>query len=343
VKWRLVSLVSLALSSSLAMVSQAREVSISALGDLEQRYERARPVDSYAGRELPAQVGFLAGEAFTLVAPRRIQQLEYLLENGAQVEKGAPLVVLRGPEVHHLLAEFEASKRLLEALERRFESNRLLYQRKAIKESQWIDVSKQYYEAELEYEHGRHFQELILQVDDKDDSVTIAAPASGLVSFPATREGVDQGETLALIIPERAVRLEVAIPIAQRSTLLAFRIRDCQLAAERIGRVSQGFFVTAWSEPLPSICPQVLGQQLQVTPVLRGPAFAIARSAVFQWQGRSALLVRQQDTLTVTTVELLQGDGDDYILSADASLAGSEILVSSVSAVQGFLLGLGDE
>lgn len=53
------------------------------------------------------------------------------------------------------------------------------------------------------------------------------------------------------------------------------------------------------------------------------------------------MLVRRGDALESVPVSLLMPDGEDYAISAASELAGSEVLVTSVSAVQGILLGLG--
>lgn len=321
----------------------AQQIDVAALGKLDLRYQQGRQIDEYSGRPLAATVTFKPGEAFSLDAPRRVQQVEYLIGNGQLVEKGEPLTVLSGPEVHHFLLSFDTSERQLALLKRRYDANRVLYENKAIQESQWIEVSERYYAARLEHEHSRHFHQLVLSTDDDREAMTIAAPVGGIVEFAAGRAGVAMGETIALIIPPQALRLKVEVAIQQREQLMALRWSQCRVAIDGVERISTGFFATAWSEAPAPDCALLPGQQLLVEPVLSGPVLAIKRSAVMQWQGRTAVILRNAGKLTPRPVELLQAAGDDYLIRADQSLTGSDILVTSVSAVQGILLGLGGE
>ncbi len=321
----------------------AQQIDVSDLGKLDLRYQQGRLVDEYPGSPLPATVTFKPGEAFSLDAPTRVQQVHYLIENGQLAMQGAPLAVLSGPEVHHFLLAFETSQRQLAVLKRRFDSNRELYERKAIQESQWIEVSERYYAAKLEHEHSRHFHQLVLSTDDAHESITIAAPADGIIEFGAGRKGVVMGEPIALIIPERSLRLRVEVSVEQHSQLVALRWSQCRVAIDGLARISTGFFATAWSEAPSPDCRLLPGQQLLVEPVLAGPVLAIKRSAVMQWQGQTAVILRSNGKLTPRPVELLYSAGEDYLIRADESLRGRDILVTSVSAIQGILLGLGGE
>jgi len=168
-----------ALALALAEGAAAGEIDITSLGDLSLEYQRVGTVNSYPGQKIAAEVTFKKGEAYTLTAPRRIQQVQYLAEVGAVVEKGQALAELRGPEMHHFLTEMEVARQLLLSAERRFNSNKKLFEKKAIKESQWAEVSEKYYAAQLEYEHMRHFNDLVLSVDEAEDSIVIGAPVSG--------------------------------------------------------------------------------------------------------------------------------------------------------------------
>ena len=64
---------------------------------------------------------------------------------------------------------------------------------------------------------------------------------------------------------------------------------------------------------------------------------------MFQLQRQTMVLVREGDRLRPLAVSLLGARGEDYVLQPAADLGDREVLVSSVSAVQGMLLGLGGE
>ena len=321
----------------------ASEIQITDLGELSLAYQRASSVTSYPGQHIAAEVTFKKGEAFTLVAPRRIQQIKYLVEVGSFVERGQPLAELRGPEMHHFLTEMEIVRQLLHGAERRYKSNKVLFEKRAIKESQWTEVREKYFAAQLEYEHMRHFSDLVISKDEEDDSIVIAAPVSGIVDYALEYNSLVSGANIALIVPKSAIRLEAALPASSRKGLVSLRTPSCELKVSSMSAIVSRFFVSAWSESLLPQCELILGQTLLVTPLYTTNAYKVPMKAVFQWRGASSVLVHQGSQLKLVQVELIASSGKDYIVACDMSLENTEVLVSSVSAVQGILIGLGGE
>lgn len=322
----------------------AQEVELAALGAFELVFERARPVQSFPGQQVAAAVTYRKGEAFVLPSPGRVQQIEYLVEPGAAVRHEQPFAVLRGPEMHHFEMAFESSRALLAGAERRYKANKTLYERKAISESQWLEISEKYYELLLEYEHMRHFFELVAEGDDDPDALTLVAPLSGVIDYGSAPGGVQEGDSIASFVPDAAIRLEATLPNRLRDRVVALQWGDCELDVERVSALTDGFFVQVWSASLPPACRPLMGQQLLVTPLLRVQgAYSLPRSAVFQLQRQTMVLVREEDRLRALAVNLLGVQGEHYVLSPASDLGDREVLVSSVSAVQGMLLGLGGE
>ena len=328
---------------ALAWDAGAAEINIASLGELSMEYQRVTPVTSFPGQNIAAEVTFKKGEAFTLVAPRRIQQIKYMVEVGSVIEKGQPIAELRGPEMHHFLTEMEVDRQLLRDAERRYKSNKVLFEKKAIKESQWAEISEKYYAAQLEYEHMRHFNDLIISANEKDDSIVIGAPVSGVVNYSLEYNGLSAGADIAVIVPTSAIRLEAALPASTRKDLAYLKTPSCELKVSSTTAIVNNFFVSAWSEPLSPQCKLILGQTLLVTPLYRTSAYKVPMNAVFQLQRASSVLIRDGSLLRVVEVELIASSGQDYIVVSDASLENSDVLVSSVSAVQGMLMGLGGE
>lgn len=336
------SLAALLLVLSSRVLAQA--VSLADLGAYELVFEEPEAVASYPGEPVAATVTFRKGEGFAVPSPGRVQQIEYLVAPGAPVEQGQPFAVLRGPEMHHFEMAYESSQALFAGAKRRFESNRALYQRQAISEGQWLEISEMYYATLLEYEHMRHFFELVVEGDDDPDSLTLAAPLTGVIDYSAVHGGVQEGDSIAQFVPTRAIRLEATLPNRLRTGVVALAAGDCELAVERVSAMTDGYFVQAWSEPLVPACHLLLGQQVLATPLLAAEqAYSLPRSAVFQLERQTLVLVREGDSLVAVPVTLLGARGEDYVLRAQEALAGREVLVSSVSAVQGMLLGLGGE
>jgi hypothetical protein len=322
----------------------AQTVELGALGSLELAFAPAAPVTAYPGQPVGGEVTFRKGEAFNVPSPGRVQQIEYLVEPGTPVVQGQPFAVLRGPEMHHFEMSYQSSQALAAGAERRFTSNKALYERKAISESQWLEISEQYYALMLEYEHMRHFFELVISPDDDPDSLTLGAPLSGLIVYEPADSRVEEGDSIAAFAPPGAVRLKVALPAAISADVAAVRVGECRLPIERVSAMIEGFFVQAWTRPLPDSCRLMLGQQVLATPLIRSAnTYRLPRSAVFQLERETYVLARSGDTLTAVAVETLGSEGDNYLLRASTGLDQAEVLVTSVSAVQGILLGLGGE
>ena len=328
----------------LAAAASAQSVQLAALGALQLEFERALPVAAYPGQPVAAQVTYRKGEAFNVPSPGRVQQIEYLVQPGATVVQGQPFAVLRGPEMHHFEMSYRSSQALASAAERRFKSNKGLYERKAISESQWLEISEQYYALALEYEHMRHFFELVVDGDDDADALTLAAPLAGRIDYSSADRGVEEGDSIALFVPATAIRLQAALPIALAAEVVSLHAAGCELAIERVSAMTDGFFVQAWTRSLPPSCRLMLGQQVLATPMVRvDDAYRVPRSAVFRLERENYVLVRDGESLLAVAVTPLAAEAGDYVLQAADVLRNAEVLVSSVSAVQGILLGLGGE
>jgi hypothetical protein len=328
---------------ALATPGLTQEVDLAALGEIELVYEQPDLLQFYPAQQVSAEVGFRHGEAFAVLAPRRIQQVQYLVLPGGPVQAGQAFAVLRGPEIHHFLSEFEVSRKLLEAAEKRFNSNKILYERKSINEGLWLEITEQYYAARLEYQHMRHFNDLVVATDEKADTITLAAPVSGLVDYAPDYSGIRTGESIALFLPEDIVRLRVELPVQLRSDVAFLQMPACKLDLDSVSARVNGFFVAAWTEPLRPGCNLMLGQHLLVTPYIRAEVYQLASSAVFQWQNSTYILMRNGSALVAAEVEVLGAVGADSLVRSGTALQDRDILVSSVSAVQGILLGLGGE
>ncbi len=342
VKVKLLAVSLLLLATPLATVAQT--VDLDLLGAFDLNFESALPVATYPTEPVAATVAFRKGEAFSVPSPGRVQQIEYLVEPGASVQEGQPVAVVRGPAMHHFEMSYQSSKVLLAGAQRRFDSNKELYERKAISAAKWLEISEKYYTLQLEYEHMRHFFELVVEGDDDPDALTLKAPLAGVIDYSAAYGGVEEGENIALFIPHGAIRLEARLPNRIQGEVVALATTDCELPIERVSAMTDGFFVQAWTVPLMSTCDLMLGQQVLATPLLGGAGiYSVPMTAVFQLERQTQLLLREGDALVPVEVRLLGADGDNYLLRADIDLRQREVLVSSVSAVQGVLLGLGGE
>jgi len=338
----LCNLVFVLLSISVSASAQADSIPLSELGDLQLRFTPAQQSDSYAGRPMAALASYRLNEAFSVVAPYRVRQIRYLHAPGAIIARGELIARLSGPEVHHFMTEFEVLAMRLASAQRRFNSNRELYERQAIDEGRWIEISEAYYALQLEYEHMRHFHELLTPSPDKD-ALWLKSPEAGLLKYEQSRSGLAAGDELAVIIPTDALRLRVAVPLRHKEHIAALSYGDCEVSIATVSGIADDFSVEGWSDPLEGVCRRIPGERLMVTPRYRESGYLVPRTAVMQWQGHSAVLVKRDSKLETVEVSILASAGQNYFVSSHEELANSSLLTSSVSAVQGKLSGLGGE
>lgn len=326
-----------------ALPAFAQSVSTGKLGSLDLAYHRTSAGSGFAGPALAAEVTFRPGEALSLVTPSRVQQINYLVAPGETVAEGQAIAVLAGPEIHHFLTEFEVTQQRYESARRRFERNRGLYHKQTIDEARWMEISDKYYALQLEYEHLRHFHALLRNDDSDQERISLLAPAAGRVQYTQAHPGIPGDAELALILPPDSIRLRVAVPIGNRLGLARLQYGACELPVVSISSIADGFFLRAWSAPLDEHCDLLPGEQLMVTPFYEIDGYEVPRGALLHWEGQPAVLLHTDDHLQVVPVELLSSTPSGYYVNSDSDLAGREILVTSVSAVQGILMGLGNE
>ena len=87
----------------------------------------------------------------------------------------------------------------------------------------------------------------------------------------------------------------------------------------------------------------ILGQSIKVTPKQNIDGYKIAKSAVFEFENKNYIAIKNQEVLFIIPIELLGTSEDEYIFSTKESIAGKRVLTSSVSIIQGTLLSLGSE
>ena len=80
---------------------------------------------------------------------------------------------------------------------------------------------------------------------------------------------------------------------------------------------------------------------LSATPEYQADAYEIKQSSVFNWEGDNYIFIQDKQNYTAVKVSLITSHDDNYIVKSSVSLTGKNVLLSSVSAVQGILLGLG--
>ena len=322
---------------------------INQLGSLELQFTTAKPATHVPGSAVWAEVSHRPGAAFRVHAPRRIQRADYLVEPGEIVSEGQAIVRLSGPEIHHWQTEFDSIRTRFRLADDRYRRNQPLYESKAIAETTWLDIVSQWHALKLELEDMNHFAELVDMVGETGDAdLMLIAPFAARVNYEVVEAGPDQDQLIAAFAPIDAMRLKVRVPAEGRSALDALEINGCRVDISTVGDQLNGFLVDGWSEPLDGRCGLLPGQTLSVTPLYRSAAnglqvVRVPSSALLAWDHQDYLLRRDGAQLHLEAVSLLTRDGTELLVRGPERLAGAEILISSVSALQGILIGLGGE
>lgn len=322
------------------VLAQEMSVEVNALGNLSLETNTIQAVNSYTGKAVMAKVAILPGQSYVFKSPIDVQQLEYIKGSGEQVQKNEAFAIIQGPEVHHFYRLFKLKKTLYQQSKALFENNQKLYQRKAISEQIWLDISNQFHEIRMEYDELTHFFDLVLSIDDEKEALTLAAPVAGIVQY-SVLDALNSGNTIATFTPVQAIRLRVNLPINANQQPQFVNSEYCQLAINFTENANSGFYRTAWSEALRPECQLVLGQITSATPEYATQAYKVKQSSVFNSHGINYIFVQNKQRYEAVEVALVTAAADSYIVTSEVSLTNKNVLVSSVSAVQGILLGLG--
>ena len=325
-----------------AGLARAQDVPLASLGDLALRFAPATAIDRVPGAPLRGVVRARGGEDYRVLLPRTAHRATFVAVPGQHVAAGDPVVRLEGPEIHHWELEFEAITERHALAEARYARNRPLYEDGALPAERWAAIQDSFLELSLKHEHMRHFGELLLP-DDDPDTLLVGAPINGLLHFDSRTPARSEREVLFSMVPDDALHVQVEVPVDRAPSLRDLAVDNCALSIASIDRAAHGFFVAAWSEPLSGDCRWTPGTVLSVNPRYSADALVVPRAAVFQWQREAHVFVRDGQRLHARPVTVLGDTAEGYAVARDPGLADSEVLVASVSAAQGILLGLGSE
>jgi hypothetical protein len=325
-----------------ANILAQERVTLDALGDLELAWASLEPLSQVPGPALRAEAVADPGAALQIRLPAEAQRAVFRVQPGAAVEVGDPVAVIEGPEIHHWLLEYNALAARHETARQRYERNLPLYEEGALSGERWTAIEERYFELELAFEHIAHLREWLQPAPGEgSESVLALAPRDGRVLYDSARPMLEMGTILFEILPRDGLRVRVEVPAERAPRLVALAFDDCEVAIDRVEEAARGFYRLAWSAPLQGPCARLPGSSLSVQPRYDEDALLLPREAVFQWRQAPHVWLRQGDALLAQPVELLADAPGGYAVAADPALAGGEVLVRSVSAVQGILLGLG--
>lgn len=314
------------------------------LKELKLLTKQAESVNVYPGRPTLGEITEVPGQAYAIRSPFTAQQVFFLYPVGTTLTSGQDFVKLSGPEVHHYYSQYQVKKSLFELAEQQYKRNKSLYAQSAISQQLWMDINNTYYLAKLDYDEMQHFFELVSGFDEQSETLTLKSPITGVLRF-SNLESLTEENMIARVVPLDSIKLTFNITNkdAPNFAFLSIPATDCKLQVSTIELVSAGLSTRAWSEALTPACPFTIGQHISVMPYFNQQAYSIPRQSVFSMSGEQYVFVKSADKLTAVKVILTSSVAQNYIVTSEVDLVNKEILISSVSAAQGVLLGLGSE
>lgn len=319
-----------------------RQVELSSLGSFEASFSEVKKVELMNGQSLIGEASYMAGDNFSVTLPFDVQRIHYLVKNGSAVNEGDIVALVEGYDVHHFIDQYESTKVLLEIQEMHFKTNKKYFENKTVKSSQWIDITKSYYDAKLNFEHIQHLMSF-LHIDE-NEQISLVTPKAGIIQIPSSMDSKMAGELAFDVVDTGAIKVNVTVPLLLTSRLSHFEVNPtCRLNINSIEKIADKFHQTLWAEPASKECQLILGQSIKVTPKQNIDGYKIAKSAVFEFENKNYIAIKNQEVLFIIPIELLGTSEDEYIFSTKESIAGKRVLTSSVSIIQGTLLSLGAE
>lgn len=330
---------------SFSELSYANQHSIpqSSLGKFTTNYSQITQVDKLNSNQVIGNVVVKPGANYKVSLPIDIQQLTYYKQNGTLVKQSDVIAKLSGFDVHHFIDEMETAKSIFNDSKKYFEATRSAADSRTFKTAEWLEISKKYAQAKLNYEHFIHLRE-ILKINS-DDSVDLLSPVEGILQVP-NQEHMQGNSSHQLfeVIPADSLLLKAYVP-AQKLALLSNLFNEdngCSYQIQQIEPVIKNYHQTVWAQPSSNQCSLTLGQKVVLTPQFSQTANKIIKSAVFELDNKDYIAIKNGENLTLINVNIIDKQGDYFIFTAQQELVSSFALSSSVSIAQGLFMGLGD-
>jgi len=317
-------------------------VDLSSLSGFDVEFAPIKKTEFINGQSLIGEVNFKPGGNYTVMFAFDVQQVHYLYPNGSMVEKGAAIASVEGSDVHHFLNAYQSAKDMFAIAKSHYDINQQNLKNKIIRSSEWVEITKSYFEAKLNFEHMQH-QMSFLKVDD-NENVTLLSPKKGILKIINESGNRIMGDTAFDIIDPSSIRVKIKVPLRLGNTLTRFKVsQNCSLNIDSHDSIADKYHQIVWASPSSNECQLTLGQTLKVTPVNKLTGFKVAKSGVFEFDDNNYIALKAGDSLELLRIELKGIQNNNYVFTANKKLDGQLVLISSVSALQGMLLHLGRE
>jgi len=328
--------------STVNAADNLRMVELSSLGSFSTTFSAVEKVKFVKGQSIIGAVDYMPGDNYSVVFPFDVQRINYIVKNGSLVSKGDIVAHVEGYDVHHFIDAYKSAKVLLEIQQKHFQTNKQFFENKTIKSSQWIEITKSYYQAKLNFEHIQHLMSFLSI--DKNELVSLISPKEGIIQIPSLMVSRISGELAFDVIASESIKVKVTLPLFLSSNLSHLEVTPtCTLSIKYIEKIADKFHQTLWAEPTSTGCNLTLGQVIKVTPIQTLDGFKIAKSAIFEFENNNYIAIKAKEALSLIPIKLIGTSGGEYIFTTKENVIGKQGLISSVSILQGNLLSLGAE
>jgi hypothetical protein len=328
--------------STVSAADNIRAIELSLLGSFDVNFSEVNKVNLMKGQSLIGEVGYMSGENYSVTLPFNVQRISYQVKQGSIVNQGDIVALVEGYDIHHFIDEYQSAKVLLAIQEMHFKTNKQYFEKKTIQSSQWIEITKSYYDAKLKFEHFQHLMSFV-QID-KNEKISLISPKGGVIQIPSSDGSKMFGELAFDIIDNNAIKVKVAVPLILADNLSHFIVNSsCDLKISSVEKLANKFHQIFWAEANSSGCELLLGQIIKVTPVKHMTGYKVSKSAVFEFENKNYIAIKLNESLSLIPIELIGLSEEEYIFTTKESIEGRQALISSVSILQGSLLSLGAE
>ena len=322
---------------------EIKNIELSKFGGFEITFSDIKKVSFLEGQSVIGEVSVKPGENFSVSFPFDVQRIRYHVKNGDLINKGDTVATVEGYDVHHFIDEYNSAQKLLEVSENHFQTNREYFENKTIKSSQWIEITKNYFEAKLNFEHIQH-QMSFLHIDE-NEKITLISPKAGIIKITSSSYNRLEGDLAFDVIDPNAIQVKISLPILSTLNISHLKITStCSLKIENLTGLADKYHQTLWGSPSKnSSCNLTLGQSIKATPIQNFEGYKINKKAIFEFEDVDYIAIKSDKEVAIIAVNLFDSMGNEYYFTTNESLENKKGLVSSVSILQGHLLNLGAE
>ncbi|MBA6342967.1 hypothetical protein H4J59_18425 [Colwellia sp. MB02u-10] len=328
--------------SSAFAFEKSQVVELSSLGAFELKFSTVKKANLMVGQNLIGEVSYKPGENYAVVLPFDVQKVIYHAENGRYVNQGETIASVEGFDVHHYIDAFESAKKILEISASHFETNKQYFDNKTLKTAQWLEITKNYYDAKLNLEHFEH-QMSFVRIS-KDNKISLISPKKGILKTPNFQHIKSKGDLVFDVINLKSIKVKITTPLLYNGGISHFVVSPtCQLKLTSIENIADKYHQILWASPTSEHCNLTLGQSVKVTPILSFDGYEIPKAAIFEFNEQNYIAIKLENNVSLVAINIIAANNNAYYATSKENIVNKQVLISSVSILQGKLLKLGAE